>query len=129
MKKLLFYGFAALACFLAGATDNFGQCPRTDTPISKPLKIAKNRNSAVVKDTIRLCTSHVYRFRAEAGQILSVVLTTGEKTGLTLTAPSGERPIDGDRLSWSGELTESGFYEIVIGTDRTARYALEISIE
>lgn len=118
-----------MACFLAGAPDNFGQCRKTDTPINKSLKIAKNQNSAVLKDTIRLCTSHVYRFRARAGQVLSVKLTTGRKTGLTLSTPAGERLIDGDRLSWSGELTEGGLYEIVIGTDATAHYTLEVSIE
>ncbi|MDQ3801621.1 MAG: hypothetical protein M3384_19535 [Acidobacteriota bacterium] len=129
MKKLIFPGIILTVCLLANAPDNFGQCPGTDKPLNKSLKIAKNRNSTILKDTIRLCTSHVYRFRAKAGQILSVKLTTGRKTGLTLTTPSGERLVDGNALSWAGELTESGLYEILIGTDAAARYTLEVSIE
>jgi hypothetical protein len=108
---------------------SFGQCRRTDTEIVKPLKRAKNQTSVVVKDTIRLCTSHVYRFRAKAGQTFRVKLTTGKRTGLTVLTPSGERPVDGDALRWSGELSESGEYEIRIGTDAAARYTLEVSIE
>jgi hypothetical protein len=127
MKKLIFLSVVAAACWLANAPHGFAQCRRTDTQINKPLKIAQNQ--AIVKDTIRLCTAHVYRFRANAGQTLSVRLTTGKKTGLTLTTPSGERLLDGDALDWSGELFEDGQYEILIGTDATARYTLELSIE
>ena len=62
-------------------------------------------------------------------QTFRVKLATGRQTGLTVLAPSAERLVDGDSFGWSGELTESGQYEIQIGTDATARYTLEISIE
>jgi hypothetical protein len=129
MKKTLILSAFVFVFLLANSIDGFGQCQRADTEIVKPLKRAKNQTSIVLKDTVRLCTSHVYRFRARAGQTFRVKLTTGKKTGLTVLTPSAERLVDGDALSWSGELSESGQYEIQIGTDATARYTLEISIE
>jgi hypothetical protein len=81
-----------------------------------------------VRDTIRLCTSHVFKFGGTRGQQANLKLTTGKKTSLTLMSPSGEALVDGG-LSWSGRLTESGNYEIQIGTDATAAYVLEITIK
>lgn len=127
MKKLIISIAFVIGCFLASPSEGVGQCPRADTEIAKTLKIVKGRAS--VKDTIRLCTGHVYRFRAKAGQSFSIKLTTGNKTGLTLMTPSGERLVDGDAMTWSGDLPEDGRYEIQIGTDATARYTLEISIK
>lgn len=124
LKKLLILSAVVFALFTVGASENFAQCKRMDTNIEKPLKLAKG--SANVKDTIRLCTSHTYRFRAKAGQDFRVKLIAGKRTGLTLMTPSGERLVDGDSLEWSGDLNESGEYEIQIGTDATARYTLEI---
>ena len=129
MKKLIVLCAAAFVFLLANESSASAQCRRTDTPIVKSLKMAKGQNTAKLKDTIRLCTSHVYRFRAKAGQSLSVKLTTGKRTGLTIQTPSSERLVDGDALSWSGKLTESGEYEIQIGTDAAARYTLDVSIE
>jgi hypothetical protein len=114
---LLFFGFAGTA---------YSQCRTMDRNIQKQLKIV--RGAAVVRDTIRVCTSHTYKFRATSGRQLSIRLTTGNKTSLTLMPPSGEALVDGG-LDWSGRLTESGEYEIQIGTDATARYTLEVTIK
>ena len=129
MKKFLILSAILFICFVVNSPESFGQCKRMDTDINKSLKIAKGKTSTVLKDTIQLCTAHIYRFRAKSGQTLSVRLTTGKKTGLTILTPSGERPVDGDALNWSGKLLETGQYEIQIGTDATARYTLEISIK
>ena len=103
------------------------QCRGTDRVIEKQIRFARGRTTAVIKDTIRLCTSHDYRLRAQAGQTMSVNLAAGRRTGLTLRAPSGEALVDGGK-DWSGELPEDGEYAIEIGTDATARYTLEITI-
>lgn len=101
------------------------QCRTTDKTVKKPLTLTGG--AATVRDTIRLCTSHVFHFRAAKGQRLNIKLTTGRKTSMTLLPPSGDALVDGE-LSWNGRLTETGEYEIQIGTDATARYTLEISI-
>lgn len=129
MKKILIVGFVLGVCFTAASSQSFGQCRTMDKDVQKTLGLSKAKKSVVVKDTIQLCTAHIYRFRAGAGQTLNVKLATGKKTGLTIMAPSGEALVDGDALTWSGELSEGGEYEIQIGTDATARYTLAVSIK
>ena len=124
MRKVF---IAIVFLFVIGlAGPAFSQCRTMDKNVERPLKNVRG-TPTVVRDTIRLCTSHVFRFRATRGQQLSLKLTTGKKTSLTLMPPSGEALVDGG-LSWSGRLTESGQYEIQIGTDATARYTLEVII-
>jgi len=104
------------------------QCRHADQVIPKRIRFARGRTTTVIKDTVRLCTSHEYSLRASAGQTMSVHLATGKKTSFTLQSPSG--PIeDADGVKdWSGELPEAGEYVIVIGTDATAAYTLEVTI-
>jgi hypothetical protein len=103
------------------------QCPRADRVIPKRIRFGRGRTTAVIKDTVRLCTSHEYTLRARAGQTMSVNLATGRRTGLTVMSPSGEALLDGGK-DWSGELPEDGQYTLQIGTDATAAYTLEVTI-
>ena len=104
------------------------QCRRADTPIRKQLRFARGRTTAVIKDTVRLCTSHEYNLRARAGQTMSVHLVTGNRTSFTVYTPS-DRIEEADGVKdWTGELPEDGEYQITIGTDATAAYTLEVTI-
>ena len=103
------------------------QCKTADQIVSKRIRFAKGRTTAVVKDRVRLCTSHEYRLSARAGQTMSVNLVTGRRTSMTVRTPAGDALADGEK-SWSGELPESGAYSIEIGTDETASYTLEVTI-
>ncbi|HEY9285964.1 MAG TPA: hypothetical protein VIP46_21115, partial [Pyrinomonadaceae bacterium] len=103
------------------------QCRRADRVVGKQIRFGRGRTTAVVKDRVALCTAHEFRLRARAGQTMSVNLATGDRTSLTLSAPSGDALADGEK-SWSGELPESGDYVIRIGTDATADYTLEVTI-
>ena len=105
------------------------QCRGTDRTIPKQIRFARGRTTAVIKETVRLCTSHEYRLRARAGQTMTVHLATGSRTSFTLYTPAGATPdgADGSK-DWSGELPETGEYTINIGTDATAAYALEVTI-
>ena len=124
MRKIV--AFFVFVLFVGLAATARSQCRTMDRNIEKPLKLTRAR-SAVVRDTIRVCTSHTYRFKAARGKLLGLRLTTGDKTSMTLLPPSGEALVDGG-LVWSGRLTESGEYEIQIGTDATARYTLTVTI-
>ena len=104
-----------------------GQCRGTDSTIVKRIRFARGRTTAVVKETIRLCTSHEYTLKASAGQKMSLHLATGKRTSMTLYAPNGDTLLDGG-MDWEGELPESGNYTVQIGTDATARYTLEVTI-
>jgi len=105
------------------------QCRGTDRIIPKQVRFPRGRTTAVIKDTIRLCTGHEYRLRARAGQTMTVHLATGNRTSFTVHTPAGDAPEGADGAKdWSGELTETGDFTISIGTDATAAYTLEVTI-
>src|SRR3954469_7517534 len=117
----------------AGATTNavagVAQCRGTDRTIPKQIRFPRGRTTAVIKDTVRLCTSHEYTLRARAGQMMTLNLATGKRTSFTLSAPSGDTVEGADGVKdWSGELPQTGDYVISIGTDATAAYTLEVTI-
>jgi len=105
------------------------QCRHADQTIPKTIRFARGRTTAVIKETVRLCTSHEYHLRARQGQTMSIHLTTGKRTSFTLQTPSGDTVPDADGVNdWSGELQDNGQYTIIIGTDATAAYTLEVTI-
>ena len=125
MQKFLIMAMFLLA-ILGFAGSAFSQCRTADKELQKPIKITRGTTTAV-RDTVRLCTSHTYRFRASRGERLAIKLTTGNKTSMTVLPPSGEAIVDGG-LSFNGKLTETGEYEVQIGTDATAAYTLRVLI-
>ena len=118
---------SAFAAPANGATLAAAQCRGTDRIIGKQMRFARGRTSAVIKDTVRLCTMHEYYFRARAGQKIIAHLATGNRTSMTLFTENGETVFDGTK-DFEGELPESGRYSLQIGTDATAAYTLEITI-
>jgi len=124
-KTLIRIIFPALIFTIAGSA--YSQCRMMDKNIEKPLKVSST-SPVIVRDTIKLCTSHIFHFRATRGQQLKIKLITGKKTALTVLPPSGEAIVDGG-FSWIGKLTETGKYEIQIGTDVTANYTMEFTLK
>jgi hypothetical protein len=111
----------------SGATVPF-QCRGTDRAITRQVNFARGRTTAVIKNTVRLCTSHEWVLRARGGQTMTVHIATGKKTSFTVQGPSGTiEDADGVK-DWSGELPENGEYIIIVGTDATAAYTLEVTI-
>ncbi|HEY0097491.1 MAG TPA: hypothetical protein VGB76_00940 [Pyrinomonadaceae bacterium] len=104
------------------------QCRRTDRAIRKSIRIGHG-STVVRKDTVRLCTSHEYRFDADAGEKISINLATGKRTSFTLRTPSGDIVEGADGVkNWSGDAPEVGDYLITIGTDATAAYTLSVTL-
>ena len=103
------------------------QCRGTDRIIPKRIRFARGRTTAVIKDTVRLCTMHEYYFRARAGQKMTAHLATGNRTSMTLFTENGETVFDGTK-DFEGDLPEGGQYSLQIGTDVTAAYTLEVTI-
>ena len=97
--------------------------------VNQQIRFARGASSAVVSKRIVRGTSHVYRVRARAGQEMAVVLKTGNRTSFTITSNNTGilEGADGVRRTLV-ELPESGEYEIQIGTDATANYTLEVTI-
>ena len=117
----------AVPSVAATPTAAAAQCRQTDRIIPKRIRFARGRTTAVIKDTVRLCTMHEYYFRARAGQKITAHLATGDRTSMTLFTQSGETVFDGTK-DFEGELPEGGQYSLQIGTDVTAAYTLEVTI-
>lgn len=111
-----------------GASVAAAQCKRADTVIPKAIRFARGRTTAVINDTVRLCTSHEYKLRAREGQTMSVHLATGPKTSFTILSPTDTVEGADGVTDWSGALPETGEYTISVGTDATAKYTLEVTI-
>jgi hypothetical protein len=134
MKSLLRI-FALTGCIASAvgapanaATASAAQCRGTDRAVTRRVNFARGRTTAVIKDTVRLCTSHEWVLRARGGQTMTVHLAAGKKTSLTVQSPSGTiEDADGVK-DWSGGLPENGEYSIIVGTDATAAYTLEVTI-
>jgi hypothetical protein len=105
------------------------QCRTTDRNIPKQVRFARGRTTAVIKDTVRLCTAHEYYLRATGGQTMTVHLATGKRTSFSVYAPTGDIIEGADGVKdWEGSLPETGQYIIHVGTDATAAYTLEVTI-
>jgi hypothetical protein len=135
MRRLLLT--IAVACCAHGAGTPAGvaagapaaaQCRGTDRVIPKRVRFGRGRTTAVIRDTVRLCTSHEYTLRAGAGQTMTVHLAAGRRTSFTVQSPSGTLEGADGVNDWTGELPEAGDYRIQIGTDVTAAYTLEVTI-
>jgi hypothetical protein len=133
MIRRLLLAIALVGCTAATSTAPANgaaalQCRGTDRSIPKTVRFPRGRTTAVIKETVRLCTSHDYSLRARGGQTMTVHLATGRKTSFTLQGPSGTLEGGDGVKDWSGELPEDGEYIIIIGTDATAAYTLEVTI-
>jgi len=97
--------------------------------IDRQVRFSRGSSSTVVSGRIARGTSHIYRLRARAGQEMAVVLNTGDNTSFTISGWSAGvlEGADGVRQTVV-ELPETGEYVIQIGTDETANYSLEITI-
>ncbi len=115
---LLFIGFSTV------------QTNAQDKQINYNVRFAKGKSSAVYKKRIPRGTSHIYKLRAREGQNMTVILTTGNQTSFTVYSTNSGvlEGADGETM-WRGMLDDTGEYQIVIGTDKTANYTLEIFIK
>ena len=97
--------------------------------IDRQVRFSRGSSSTVINGRIARGTSHIYRLRAREGQEMAVVLKTGDDTSFTISGWSAGilEGADGVRQTVV-ELPETGEYVIQIGTDVTADYSLEITI-
>ena len=98
--------------------------------VDQSIRFQRGKISATVRGRVSRGTSHIYRVRAREGQQMAVVLNTGNRTSFTISARTAGilEGADGVRQALV-ELPETGEYEILIGTDATASYTLEVTIK
>lgn len=104
--------------------------------IAKNITFVKGQSLAVVKSSVVRGDRDVYILRVRAGQAMSVNLTAIESNAaFSIYAPKSETPIPGteeenDVASWSGAISTSGAYRIVVGGTRgNATYKLRVSVK
>ena len=117
------------AAALALAAPAAAQCRNGDRAVERKLTLGPAPSETLVTQRIAACVRHEYRIQLRAGQRLEVTLTTpsGQADMLSILAPSGDRPADGEN-TWSGEVRESGTYTIEVGTDKATRYTLKVAV-
>jgi hypothetical protein len=129
----MIYSFRNFTAFLflliAVFTFSPGISAQDRVTVNREIRFARGSISARVSNRITRGTMHVYRVRARAGQEMAVVLKTGNRTSFTISSNStgileGANGVKQTLV----ELPESGVYEIQIGTDATANYTLEVTI-
>jgi hypothetical protein len=126
IKKITCYAIIITSIF---ATQIINVSAQDRVTLDRQVRFQRGSISAAVRGRITRGTSHIYRVRARAGQEMAVVLRTGNRTSLTISGwESGIlEGADGVRQTVV-ELPETGEYVIQIGTDATANYTLEITI-
>jgi hypothetical protein len=98
--------------------------------VDQRITFKRGSNSATIKKQIRKGTSHQYRIRANEGQEMTVILTTGKRTSFTISNLTDGiiEGADGETM-WKGMIGRSGDYYILIGTDANANYTLEVYVK
>ena len=116
----------ALLLTVLSTTQIFGQ---DRVAVDRQLRFQRGSISTSLRGRILRGTTHIYRVRARAGQEMAVYLRTGNQTSLTISGwESGIlEGADGVRQTLV-ELPETGEYMIQIGTDVSANYTLEVTI-
>lgn len=132
IDKILRFSFFAviLTAFIAFAPAETRAQRGMDKEVRQTIRFARGASSATIRKQIRVGYTHLYTLRAEEGQTMTVILTTGDQTSFTVFSPTSGiiDGADGETM-WRGMLNESGEYLISIGTDATANYKLEVYIK
>jgi len=108
-------------------TQIFAQSDRVT--VDRRIRFSRGSISSATRGRIVRGTSHIYRVRARTGQEMAVILKTGDDTSFTISGWSSGILEDADGVRQTVvELPETGEYVIQIGTDATANYTLEVTI-
>ena len=127
IRKFTCYSLLILSIFSAVPT--FAGDAEARVTIDRDIVFRRGAISATLRGRINRGTTHLYRVRARAGQEMAIVLKTGEQTSAMLYAPTQGIVEGGDGIRQTlVELPETGEYLIQIGTDTTAAYTLEVTI-
>ncbi len=101
------------------------------------IQFSEGQYDDSVDETLNPGEGRVYTANLKKGQILRISLDAPDSaTLLSIYVPTPNQQIpslleDSDRRTWSGELTQSGVYEIVVvsNSDRPFPYRLDIAVD
>ncbi|MEG4584434.1 hypothetical protein QUA54_04170 [Microcoleus sp. MOSTC5] len=94
------------------------------------IQFKRGASSAEVKGGVARGEVMIYLISAKEGQTMNVEIQSVEGNAVfKVVAPNTNAVAEGEK-SWSGELPQTGKYQIVVGTERGgASYTLSVSID
>lgn len=106
------------------------------TEHKKTITFAQGKYSKTVKGAVVRGDRDEYLIRARSGQVMSVSISAFEKNAaFSIYEPEAEEAIPGtesenDLTKWSGSLSKTGNYRIVVGGTRgNASYKLRVKVK
>lgn len=105
------------------------------TVITKSVRFAKGKSSAILKGTAQAYTSYAYTLRASEGQEMSVTVTSpDDNVYFSVFAPGGLGAFSGieDITEWTDRLPKTGVYKIMVYSKSdvgASVYSLKISVK
>jgi DNA-binding helix-hairpin-helix protein with protein kinase domain len=99
------------------------------------IRFQAGETAATVRDSVLLGTQDVYLLGATKGQLMTVKIASLEDNAVfTVTTPANQkgngRPLKQEAVAWSGQLPETGDYQVIVGTRRgNASYRLQVSLK
>jgi len=105
------------------------------TVITKSVRFAKGKSSAVVKGTAQAYTTYAYTLRASEGQEMNVSLVSpNDNVYFTVFSPGGLGAFSGedDLTDWTDMLPKTGTYKIMVFNKSdvgASSFTLKISIK
>lgn len=94
------------------------------------IQFKKGTNSAEIKGGVARGTVNTYSIAAKKGQKMKVEIQSLEKNAVFSIIDPNTKTIVKESKSWSGELSETGDYQIAVATERGgASYNMSVSIE
>ncbi|MEG4112751.1 MULTISPECIES: hypothetical protein [unclassified Microcoleus] len=137
--NILIIGLSTLAIIPASVKAVSRNIPATNSP-EKPailmsqrqqeIQFKRSASSAEVKGGVARGEVMIYLINAKEGQTMNVEIQSVEGNAVfKIVDPNTNAVVEGEK-SWSGELPQTGKYQIVVGTERGgASYTLSVSID
>jgi hypothetical protein len=102
----------------------------------KNIAFAYGQSSAIVKGSVVRGDREIYFIKVRSGQVMSVSISALEKNAaFSVYEPGAKAAIPGteegkDPTNWSGSLSKTGNYRIVVGGTRgNASYKLRVAVK
>lgn len=98
--------------------------------VQQRIQFKKGTNSAEIKGGVARGTVNTYLIKAKQGQKMNIKIQSPENNAVFNIINPKTKTIVKEAKSWSGELSQTGDYEIAVGTERGgASYTMSVSIE
>ncbi|MGA7937266.1 MAG: hypothetical protein WCA35_27190 [Kovacikia sp.] len=102
---------------------------------TRRIQFAPGKDYAILRDAVIRGTRDTYLLDAQRGQIMTVKIESVENNAVfDIAAPPNRlrqhRILQQEAVSWSGKLSDSGDYQIIVGPTRgNATYRLKVLIQ